>query len=126
MLGLAHRASRPAVAPWVFGGAAVLVLLCIALATRITVDTSYKREFGAREPVRVEDAKINARFAGTNTLVLLVEGDGEGTLEEPTIMRAIYALERRLEGEPGVGKAYSYVDFVRQMHIAITGDHNRP
>src|SRR5205814_1906338 len=58
MLRLAHRASRPAVAPWVFGGAAVLVLLCIALATRITVDTSYKREFGAREPVRVEDAKI--------------------------------------------------------------------
>ncbi|TMA55702.1 MAG: hypothetical protein E6J75_11345, partial [Deltaproteobacteria bacterium] len=122
MLRLAHRASRPAVAPWVFGGAAVLVLLCIALATRITVDTSYKREFGAREPVRVEDAKINARFAGTNTLVLLVEGEGQGTLEEPTIMRAIYALERRLEGEPGVGKALSYVDFLRKMHLALTAD----
>jgi len=100
----------------------VLVVLCVLFATRITVDTSYKREFGAREPIRVEDAKINARFAGTNTLVLLVEGDSEGTLEEPTIMRAIYALERRLEGEPGVGKALSYVDFVRQMHLALTAD----
>ena len=102
--------------------AAMLVVLCGVLATRITVDTSYKREFGAREPIRVEDAKINGRFAGTNTLVLLVEGDGQGTLEEPPIMRAIYALERRLEGEPGVGKALSYVDFVRQMHLALTAD----
>src|SRR5438067_120410 len=124
MLRLAHRASRPTLARWVFGGCGVLVLLCVVLAARITVDTSYKREFGAREPVRVEDAKINARFAGTNTLVLLVEGDGEGTLEEPTIMRAIYALERRLEGEPGVGKALSYVDFVRQMHLALTADRS--
>ncbi len=124
MLRLAHRAAGRTVAPWVFGGAVVLVLACVVLAARITVDTSYKREFGAREPVRVEDAKINARFAGTNTLVLLVEGDGEGTLEEPTIMRAIYALERRLEGEPGVGKALSYVDFVRQMHLALTADRS--
>src|SRR5207244_5850210 len=100
--------------------AGVRVVLCAGAPTRITADTSYKREFGAREPIRVEDAKINARFAGTNTLVLLVEGDGQGTLEEPPIMRAIYALERRLEGEPGVGKALSYVDFVRQMHLALT------
>ena len=122
MLAVAHRTSSKAGARSVFAAAGVLVVLCGVLATRITVDTSYKREFGAREPIRVEDAKINARFAGTNTLVLLVEGDGQGTLEEPPIMRAIYALERRLEGEPGVGKALSYVDFVRQMHRALTAD----
>ena len=122
MLAVAHRTSSKAGARAVFAAAGVLVVLCGVLATRITVDTSYKREFGAREPIRVEDAKINARFAGTNTLVLLVEGDGQGTLEEPPIMRAIYALERRLEGEPGVGKALSYVDFVRQMHRALTAD----
>src|SRR3989475_592626 len=122
MLAVAHRTSSKTGAGSVFAAAGVLVVLCGVLATRITVDTSYKREFGAREPIRVEDAKINARFAGTNTLVLLIEGDGQGTLEEPPIMRAIYALERRLEGEPGVGKALSYVDFVRQMHLALTAD----
>src|SRR5262249_44947455 len=42
--------------------------------------------------------------------------------EEPAIMRAVYRLERNLEGEPGVGKALSYVDFVRKMHLAMNAD----
>jgi uncharacterized protein len=118
-------ASRLASGPhrWrVFAGAALLVLACLALGTRIEVDTSHKREFSAREPIRVDDAAINAQFSGTNTLILLVEGEGEGTLEEPAIMRAIDLLERRLEREPEVGKALSYVDFVRKMHGAMNAD----
>src|SRR5213082_773682 len=42
MLHLAHRAAGRTVAPWVFGAAVVLVLSCVVLAARITVDTSYK------------------------------------------------------------------------------------
>src|SRR5262249_4777716 len=36
--------------------------------------------------------------------------------------RAIDRLERRLESEPGVGKAISYVDFVKKMHVAMNAD----
>src|SRR5438094_444233 len=43
---------------------------------------------------------------------------------ELTIIPAVRALVRRLEGEPGVGKALSYVDFVRQMHLALTADRS--
>src|SRR5437773_1965650 len=85
---------------------------------------STKREFSAREPVRQDDASINAHFAGTNTLIALVEGTREGSLEEPGVMRAIYRLERNLEAEPGVGKAVSYVDFVRKMHLAMNADRS--
>ena len=107
---------------WVFIGAAVVVVACALLASRIEVDTSHKREFAAGEPVRVDDAAINASFAGTNTLVLLVEGQDEGALEAPDVLRAVYALERRMEAQPGVGKAVSYVDFVRRMHLAMNAD----
>lgn len=100
----------------------LLVVSCAVLASRVSVDTSLKREFAANDPVRVEDASLNARFAGTNTLILLVEGSGEGTLEEPAIMEAIFALERRLEAEPGVGKALSYVDFLRSLHLAMNAE----
>src|SRR5213594_1274021 len=62
----------------VFAGAAVLVAACAFFATRIQIDMSSKREFSAREPVRQDDAAINAHFAGTNTLIALVEGTGEG------------------------------------------------
>jgi predicted RND superfamily exporter protein len=118
-------ASRLASGPqrsWVFAGAALLVVACVGLATRIEVDTSHKRQFSPTEPIRVDDASINAHFAGTNTLILLVEGQGEGALQEPTIMRAIDRLERRLEAEPGVGKALSYVDFIRKMHHEMNAD----
>ncbi len=121
-LGAAARAARGRGKRGVLAAAVVLVAACALLATRIQVDMSSKREFSPREKVRVDDAAINAKFAGTNTLVMLVEGDGEGTLEEPAIMRAIYRLERNLEAEPGVGKALSYVDFVRKMHLAMNAD----
>src|SRR5207247_10445761 len=91
-------------------------------STRNQIDMSSKRKFSAREPVRQDDAAINAEFAGTNTLIVLVEGNAEGALEEPAVMRAIYRLERNLEAEPGVGKALSYVDFVRKMHLAMNAD----
>src|SRR5439155_1390649 len=100
----------------------VMIAAGAIFASRIQIDMSTKREFSAREPVRRDDAAINAHFAGTNTLIALVEGTGEGSLEEPAIMRAIYRLERNLEAEPGVGKAVSYVDFVRKMHLAMNAD----
>src|SRR6266550_3884804 len=108
----------------VFAGAALLIAACAVFASRIQIDMSTKREFSTREPVRQDDAAINAHFAGTNTLIALVEGTREGSLEEPAVMRAIYRLERNLEAEPGVGKAVSYVDFVRKMHLAMNADRS--
>jgi predicted RND superfamily exporter protein len=92
--------------------AAGVALAAAGLASLVRIDTSYKRAFGDSTSVRRDDASINEHLAGTNTLVLLVDGGTAGTLEEPTIMRAIDALGRRLEAEPGVGKVVSYTDFV--------------
>src|SRR5213080_2511117 len=122
VLGASARAATGRGRWQVFAGAAVLIAACAVFASRIQIDMSTKREFSAREQVRRDDASINAQFAGTNTLIALVEGTGEGSLEEPAIMRAIYRLERNLESEPGVGKAVSYVDFVRKMHLAMNAD----
>lgn len=121
-LRFAGRMTSPRGARALLVAAAVLVLGCVALASRIEINTSLKREFSPRDHVRVDDAGLNERFAGTNTLILLVDGDGEGAMEEPRIMRAIYQLERRLEQEGGVGKALSYVDFVRRMHLSLNAD----
>jgi uncharacterized protein len=99
-----------------------IVAACVVLAGRITVDMSMKREFSPTDRVRVDDAAINARFAGTNTLVLLVEGTEDGALEEPAVLKAMWDLERRLEQEPGVGSAISFVDYLKRLHVAVTAD----
>ena len=119
---LLGAASRLAGRQGVLVGGVGLVVVCLALASRIDVNMSVKREFRATEPVRVDDAIINQHLAGTNTLLLLVEGDHEGALEEPAVLRAIARLEAGLDAEPEVGKTLSYVDFLRKMHHALNAD----
>jgi hypothetical protein len=106
----------------VIAASGLVVLACAALASRIEIDTSLKREFRAADPVRVDDAAINASFAGTDTLILLVEGEREGALEDPAVIRAISRIESLVTAEPGVGKGVSYVDFLRRMHTAMNAD----
>jgi predicted RND superfamily exporter protein len=106
----------------IFFGTLLLVVACALFASRLTVDMSMKREFSRTDAVRVDDAAINERFAGTNTLVLLVEAPAQGGLEEPALLRAMHDLERALEREPGVGSAISFVDYVKRLHRAMTSD----
>lgn len=106
----------------VLAAAGALVLVCAVLTLRVGVDMSLKRQFSPGAGVRQDDAVLNEKFAGTNTLILTVEGAEEGSLQEPRILRAIDRIERELEREPGVGKATSYVDFLAQMHRAMNAD----
>ena len=106
----------------------VLFAACLVSAARVDVNMSVKRLFAEGDPIRRADERMNATFAGTNTLDLLVESDAEGALAEPTIVQAIDRLERTLEREPQVGKATSYVDFLRTFHHAVNagrGDVSR-
>jgi len=97
----------------------VLFAACLVSASRVEVNMSVKRLFAESDPIRNADARMNAAFAGTNTLDLLVEGDEEGALAEPAILQAIDGLSRTLEREPQVGKVTSYVDFLRTFHHAV-------
>jgi uncharacterized protein len=101
---------------------ALVVAACVALASRLHIDMSYRRALGASDPVFLGDARVNAALAGTNTLTLMVEGPGEGSMEEPAVLRAIAGLEQRLQSEPGVGTAMSYVDFLGRMHRTLNAD----
>ncbi|MBI3770052.1 MAG: RND family transporter [Deltaproteobacteria bacterium] len=98
-----------------------LVGVALALATRVHVDTSFRRQFPQDHPVRVADRALNAAFAGTSTLILLVEGTADGALESPAVLQAIADLQRFIETDPDVGKTTSIVDLVREMHRAVNG-----
>lgn len=119
LLACSHCATG-AGGPWVLIGAVATAAVAVWFATRITVDMSYIRALGNRDPVRIGDARINAHLAGTSTLVLMIEGAQAGALEEPAILAAITSLERTLEAEPGVGKVFSYADVVSRIHREMT------
>ncbi|MBU6282080.1 MMPL family transporter [bacterium] len=109
----------------VLAAAAVLLALCAVAARRVEVDTSFKREFSPGSEVRREDDLLNERFAGTSTLVFLVEAPGEGGIADPAALRGIDRFERRIGEIPGVGKALSVVGRVKTLLHALGGDRPR-
>ena len=115
----AERLASPVFARRVLVGYALVVLASVLLAQRIQVDTSFKRNFSPDDPVRQQDDLLNRLFAGTNVLLFTVEGPTEGAIAEPAALRGIDAFERRMEKLPGVGKAMSVVDTLKQLHHAL-------
>ncbi|MFM8409117.1 MAG: efflux RND transporter permease subunit, partial [Alphaproteobacteria bacterium] len=110
-------------AAWrVLAATAVLLALCAVAARRVEVETSFKREFSPDSDVRREDDLLNEHFAGTSTLVFLVEAPAEGGIADPAALRAIDRFERRVEALPGVGKSLSVVGRVKTLLRALHGD----
>jgi uncharacterized protein len=110
--------SRPGL---VLAAAAALLGLALPGAWRISVDNSFRGLFPSSSTLRRDDAVVNARFAGTSTLRLLVEGDEDGALQDPDVLRAMADLQRFLEGFPEVGHTVSVVDYLRQMDLVMRG-----
>ena len=100
------RAATGSGGRWVLTGAVVVAAIALWLATRITVDMSYMRALPRRDPVRIDDARINARFAGTNTLASWSKDRRTArSKSRPSSPRS--PAQGRLEDEPGVGKVLS-------------------
>jgi predicted RND superfamily exporter protein len=72
--------------------------------------------------VRVDDRALNAAFGGTSTLVLLIEGEREGAIEDPAVLRGIDSLQAWFAEQPDVGKTLSFVYFIARMNAAMNGD----
>jgi len=101
--------------------AAGLLALALPGAWRVRVDNSFRGLFPASSVLRRDDAAVNARFAGTSTLRLLIEGDEDGVLQDPAVLQAIADLQRFLERFPDVGHTVSVVDYLRQMDRVMRG-----
>jgi predicted RND superfamily exporter protein len=102
--------------------AALIASVAAVAASRVVVDSSFRRQFFRDSVVRRDDRALNAAFGGTSTLVLLIEGDRDGAIEDPRVLEGIDSLEKWFESQPGVGKALSFVDFVKRMNAAMNSD----
>jgi predicted RND superfamily exporter protein len=110
--------------------AVLIVALCWALASvlgvvQMRVDNSFRAWFAPTTRIRTDDALLNAKLPGTATLRLLIEGDTENVLYEPSVLSAISDLEALLENEPDIGGVSSIADHVKRMHRAMNDGDQR-
>jgi uncharacterized protein len=117
---LAHRVvTRPATVAAVAGG--VLALLCAA-GFFVRVDNDTRAYFFRSVPALREDRLINRRFAGTNTIYVLIEGKRDDAIKDPRVLRAMEATQDYLDHEAPIGKTISIVDFLKRLNQALAGD----
>ena len=119
LCGLVRGRQRPA---WVLGVTAVIALGAAWAGSWVVVDSSFRQQFLPGSQVRRDDQALNAAFGGTSTLVLLIESQREGGIEEPRVLLAIDSLQNWLAHQPAVGKTLSFVDFIERMNAAMNGD----
>jgi hypothetical protein len=107
----------------IVGVLAIAVLFSGSIFLR--VDNSLKRYNTPDSVVRTDDTQLNARFAGTNSLIFMIEGDADDTLKDPRVLRGIEAIQNHLNSNPIVGKTQSIVDLIKRMNESMHADDPR-
>jgi uncharacterized protein len=98
-------------------------LLAIVAASagifRIQVNSAFRSWFDADAPVIAADNAIRARFTGTSTIRVLIEGDAPDALLDPAVLRGMEALQRTFREEDAITGTLSLADYVQVMNRAL-------
>ncbi|MBL0124484.1 MAG: outer membrane lipoprotein-sorting protein [Betaproteobacteria bacterium] len=84
-------------------------------------ENSTKSYFGKRVQARMDDALLNEKLAGTNTLFVVFSAASEDRMKDPQVLRVIADTQAYIQGLPDVGKTISIVDFLKQMNQSMNG-----
>jgi predicted RND superfamily exporter protein len=99
--------------------AGAVVALAIAGASQLRVDRALVEGFKASAPIRQADEAINARFAGTSFLDIMIEAPAPEGLLTASAMRQITDLQAFLESLPRVQHTMAITDYLTLLHQAI-------
>ena len=114
-----REVTRPAAARRILFVHVVILVICALLSAKVVVDTSFRRQFAESDSAFLADTALNARFAGTSDLLLLVESAPDSDLLNPAAFHGILRLQERIEQLPAIGGTLSFVDAVASLHRAV-------
>lgn len=100
----------------------VLAMAALGGIAKIKVDNSLKTYNKPDSEVIVHDQEINRRFAGTNSVLFLVNGNTKDSLKNPVTLKAMAGLQSLLETQPHVGKTQSIADLIMKMNESMHAD----
>lgn len=105
----------------VCGVVLVVVVLGVNGALNLQVDRSRIDNINTSDPLYAADQEINERFDGTNYIDIVVEADQPEGLYLSVNLNKIEALQKFAESQPHVRGSRSIVDYLKQMHRAMSG-----
>ncbi len=100
----------------ILAGFAMLLLISIYGLSQLYVNSSLVSEFRPDDPIRQADSMLNAHFAGTNALDVMIDSGKQDGVLEPSFLRGMAALQAAVEAEPVVGDSSSIAEFLAEMN----------
>jgi len=101
--------------------AAGFAVVMAALGSQVRIDNALRSNFFPSVEAVQEDAKVNDRLGGTNTLYVLIKGGAADAIKSPSLLRDIEATQDFLRRQPSVGKVISITDFIRKINQSMNG-----
>ncbi len=88
-------------------------------ASQMRIDRSQVENFAKSEPIRIADETLNATFAGTAFLDVIITSDKAEGLLDPSQMQRIADLQAYFESLPYVQKTIGITDYLDRLHRAV-------
>jgi predicted RND superfamily exporter protein len=101
---------------------AALTLAAGMLLPRIVIDTDFLSFFPASAPVRRDFESVNRLLAGAVPLYVTLDGEKKGAFREPDALAGLETLQARLRTVEGASHATTFVDTLRRLNRAFSGD----
>ena len=105
--------------------AAALLVVAAVGTSRIVVNNNMVEWFKRSSDVRVADHVINETLGGTSLGYVVASSGAPEFFKTPEALRALEALQRRLEQLPVVGKTFSVADYVKRINRVLHDDDPR-
>lgn len=104
-------------------GTAVVVVIGVIGAMRISSDIQVFADFSPDDPMRVDLATFEQHFGGVLPLEIIIEAEAEGAFRNPAILRRLERLQTSLAELEPVGRALSAADLLKLTNQAYFGGH---
>lgn len=104
---------------------AIVVLLCVAGATRMVVNDSFNAAMPEGHPYRNAEKAVNRHFGGANTMSILIDSGEMDGIKRPDVLRSMDGLQDFLKNQDHVGATQSIADYVKRMNQAMHNDDPR-
>lgn len=103
----------------------ILIVVSVVGLSRIRINNNMVSWFKYGSDIRKADRLVNHNLGGTATLFLVVDGQKEGAISDPQLLRALASFQKELDKKELVGKTTSVADYVKRVNQVLHQDDPR-
>jgi len=106
---------------------AVIIILSVIGMQKIWINSSFLDKFEKDSDIALTDKFVNDHFAGTTSLNLILDSDGENDVfKNPEVLKLTDQMQSRLVNELDVvGNSFSLTDYLKRMNKVMNADNEK-